>query len=387
MIKKVDRSDGERFQVYSRAAGKKVYVGTYESRREAVAAERRHVVTQEQIAAGELPPEIDLRRSLKEATDAWLDALKASKSRSHRVYSELLHYQILPTLADVPIAKLAKARIVTWRDATTAKYAATTVNAALGCFSSACSWFVEQQWLASNPCHGVEQAQVLPRAYGWIKTRGELERLLGVCPDELRDMIAIGVGTMLRLDEMLHLHWDDIDLAARLITVQRGRQGAPKNGHIRHVPILDSILPVLRRRALARGGSALVFPGKKGAVRTKTPVQVAFKSALRRAGMDTTTRWHDLRHTGASWWVMSGGDIFRLSKLLGHRDVKITQKTYAHLAPEAWQQDYGRLSFHCPSEPAQVYEVRFDDRGKLAGKTARAVDARDTPVLGLSKPA
>jgi len=37
---------------------------------------------------------------------------------------------------------------------------------------------------------------------------------------------------------------------------------------------------------------------------------------------------------------MSGGDIFRLSTLMGHAEVKITQKTYAHLAPEAWHQDH-----------------------------------------------
>ncbi|MFN0248112.1 MAG: tyrosine-type recombinase/integrase [Kofleriaceae bacterium] len=385
MIRRVERENGVRFQVYGRAGGKKVYVGTFTNERDANKAERRHVVTQEQIADGELPPDVDLRRTLKTATDAWLEGLKASKSRSHRVYSEMLGYQVLPTLGDVPIAKLTKAVVTCWRDTTITRYAPTTVNAALGCLSSACSWFVEQQWIPTNPCHGVEQAQVLPRSYGWIKTRGELERLLGTCPDELRDMIAFAVGTMVRLDEMLHMQWDDVDLEARLITVQRGRQGTPKNGHIRHVPLLDSVLPLLKRRAMKRGGSSLVFPGKKGAVRAKTPVQVAFKSALRRAAMDNTTRWHDLRHTGASWWVIGGGDIFRLSKLLGHRDVKITQKTYAHLAPEAWQQDYHRLAFHCPSEPAKVYEFPTDARGRLLGKRVRAVDARDTPGFGIAK--
>lgn len=375
MIRRIERADGTRWQVYGRRNGKQVYVGTYDSKREAESAERRHVVTQEQIAAGELPPEVDLKRTLGESVEKWLAALDASKSRSRRAYGEFMHYQVLPTLADVPIAKLTKKTIVQWRDQTITKYAPTSVNSALGCLSSACAWFVEQEWIPANPCNGVEQAQVMPRSYNWIKTRGELERLLGTCPDELRDMIAVSVATMLRLDEMLHLQWDDVDLQGRLLTIQRGRQGVPKNGHIRHVPILDGALPVLRRRALARSGSALVFPGKKGAVRTKTPVQVAFKSALKRAGLDTSIRWHDLRHTGASWWVLSGGDIFRLSRLMGHRDVKVTQKTYAHLAPEAWTQDYHRLTFHTPDEPAKIYEVQFSDDGKLAGKKALRVVA------------
>lgn len=100
------------------------------------------------------------------------------------------------------------------------------------------------------------------RAYNWLKTCGELERLLSVCPDELRDMVAIAVGTGLRLDEMLHLTWDDVDLTTPLLTIQRGRQGTVKGGRIRHVPILDSVLPVLQRRALRRGGAVQVFPGK-----------------------------------------------------------------------------------------------------------------------------
>jgi hypothetical protein len=47
--------------------------------------------------------------------------------------------------------------------------------------------------------------------------------------------------------------------------------------------------------------------------------------------------------------VLDGGDIFRLSKILGHSNVMITQKVYAHLAPEAWEQDYHRVSFVVPN--------------------------------------
>ena len=380
MIKRIERADGPRFQVYLKRDGRKEYVGTYGSKREAQAAEEDDRVTARKIARGELPPELDLKRTLAQAAKEWLEALKSAKSRSHRPYSEFMLYQVLPALGPVPIAKLTKDSIRRWRDETTKRYAPTSVNAALGCLSSACAWFVESQWLAVNPCHGVDQAQVIDRAYNWIKTRGELERLLGVCPDELRDMIAVAVGTAIRIDELLHLQWDDIDLAGRLICVQRGRQGPPKNGRIRHVPILDAVLPVLQRRALRRGGSVLVFPGRRGAVRAQTPVTTAFKAALRRAGMDTAVRWHDLRHTAASWWVLSGGDIFRLSKLMGHRDVKVTQRTYAHLAPEVWQQDYGRVSFRCPSEPAQVYEFRRGARGQMLGKRAIGAGPVDVAI-------
>lgn len=77
-----------------------------------------------------------------------------------------------------------------------------------------------------------------------------------------------------------------------------------------------------------------------------------FKQAAKRAGLPDALRFHDLRHTFASHWVLDGGDIFRLSKILGHANVTITQKVYAHLAPEAWEQDYHRVSFVVPDSGA-----------------------------------
>ncbi len=369
------REKNGRFEVFVHGAtGKKKYVGLYGSRREAKEAEQDAQVHERQVKRGDLPPEHDTKRTLGPALDQWLTAIR--KERSHRAYSEFAKYQIKPKLETVVLANVAKKHIARWRDDLLKEYAPSTVNSAIGCLSSAFSWFVDEGWLTANPCHGVEQAEVPDRAYNWIKTRGELERLLVTCADELRDIVALAVGTAMRIDELMHLQWVDIDLENRLITVQRGRQGLPKGGRIRHVPILDSVIGLLKERALRRGGSALVFPGRKGAVRAKTPVQVAFKSALRRAGLDTTLRFHDLRHTAASWWVMSGGDIFRLSLLMGHRSVKITQDTYAHLSPTAWLQDYGRISFHVPSEPAKVYEIARTESGKLAGRKSVTVDTR-----------
>jgi integrase/recombinase XerD len=378
MIRRIERDGGARFQVYGRANGRKVYVGTFDSKREATTADEEHRVTRRKIDAGELPPEVDDKRTLQAAVDEWLKSLEANGSRSRRAYGEFMRYQVTSHLGTVPIANITKAHLVRWRDARAIEFAPTTVNSALAALSSACSYFVERDWIKTNPCYGVAQVAVRPRSFNWIKTRPELERLLMVCPDELRDMVAVAVGTGMRLDEMLHLAWDDVDLDLRLITIQRGRQGTVKGGRIRHIPILDSMLALFKMRTLKRGSSALVFPGPRGRTRTKTPVQCAYKAALKRAGLDTKLRWHDLRHTCASWWVLGGGDIFRLSRMLGHASVTVTQKTYAHLAPEAWNQDYHRLAFHIPSEPAKVYEFHRGANGKMLGKRAIAVDARET---------
>jgi integrase len=355
---------------------RKVYVGSFETEKKARAEERKYQVQQEMIEAGELAPEHDSTRLLSACADQWLAALERAKRRGHRAYSGFMKGMIRPRLGEVPITRLSRKDVERWRDGLLGRFSPESINSAITCLSSACGWFVTQGWISANPCRGIKRVEVPPRAYAWIKTRAEFERLLLTCSDELRDMIAVSVGTMMRIDELLHLHWDDVDLEARMITIQRGRKGPPKSGKARHVPILDSVLPVLQARALKRGGSVLVFPSPAGGVRTQAPLGTQLKGALRRAQMDTAIRWHDLRHTGASWWVMSGGDIFRLSKLMGHSDVKITQRTYAHLAPEAWQQDYHRLSFRVPSEPAKIVEMVRDEHGRMSGTRSVMVDAR-----------
>jgi integrase len=61
----------------------------------------------------------------------------------------------------------------------------------------------------------------------------------------------------MRLDEALHLMWTDIDLNHRVIHGHRGRRDAPKSGRLRHVPIFDSVLTVLREMRLAKGDPPL----------------------------------------------------------------------------------------------------------------------------------
>ncbi|MCX5742983.1 MAG: site-specific integrase [Proteobacteria bacterium] len=203
-----------------------------------------------------------------------------------------------------------------------------------------------------------------------------MTRLLLACAGELRDMVAVALGTGLRFDELLHVQWSDVDLTRRLLTIHRGRQGTVKSGKLRHVPILDSVLHVLKERALRRAGAVLVFPGEKGGVRSKGAVYTIYKLALKRAQLDTRLRWHDLRHTFASHWMMDGGCIFRLAKILGHSSVAITEKVYAHLAPQAWEADYGRVAFHVPSEPAKIYELkRNPSTGQIIGRDRALVAA------------
>ena len=56
----------------------------------------------------------------------------------------------------------------------------------------------------------------------------------------------------------------------------------------------------------------------------------SFEDLLERAGIEDF-RFHDLRHTFASWYMMNGGDLYELAKILGHSNIKMTER-YAKLA-------------------------------------------------------
>lgn len=363
-IKKVQREDGTRFQVYGQRGGEKVYIGTYGSRAEAKDAEDEHKHVQRKIKRGELAPEADSKRTFGTCCAAYLASLHGAGSRSHEEYEWRANLYILPTFKDVPLTEIRKANILGWRDKLIERMSAASVNTITGTLSAAFTWFVDKDWLEHNPCVGIKRLKQDSRVFPWIDSPDAITRLLGECPaGPVRTISAVLVGTGMRLDEALHLRWDDVDFEHRLITVHRGRRGrlatgTTKSGKARRVPIFDSVMPVLREMKLQRGGSPLLWPSTAPVRLGRRPppdrpmsqsaVRGPFKAAVVKAGLPRELRLHDLRHTFASLFLVDGGDIFKLSRILGHHSVVITERTYAHLKPTAYVEDYGRVSFRMP---------------------------------------
>lgn len=364
-ILKVQREDGIRYQVYGRRGGKKVYISTHTSQREAKETDEDFRATQRKIERGELAPEHDQRRTFEVAARLWLTALAAARSRSHEEYSGRVDLYMLGTFKSVPIVEIRKTNVLAWRDGLAERMSAASVNSIMGTLSAAFSWFVGKDWIEHNPCVGVKRLKQDTKVFPWLQSTEAITRLLSECSPLVRNLVAVLVGTGMRLDEALHLRWDDIDFEHRLITVHRGRRGrqptgTTKSGKARRVPVFDSVLPVLREMKLARGASALLWPNTRrtrlgrppapDSAMSQSAVRKPFKEAAARAGLPKDLRVHDLRHTFASLFLVDGGDIFKLSRILGHHSVSVTEKTYAHLKPTAFEEDYGRVRFEMPGE-------------------------------------
>ncbi len=149
----------------------------------------------------------------------------------------------------------------------------------------------------------------------------------------------------LRTGEILGLHVEDLDLERRQAAISRavarGRLGPVKDYEARILPIPADLLPLLREAALARGGRGLLCPPARPGRRSgpsRSPARflrpqtlsAALARALDGTGLPAVTFYQSTRHTYASQYVLAGGELTRLSLLLGHSSPLVTQR-YAHL--------------------------------------------------------
>jgi integrase len=155
-------------------------------------------------------------------------------------------------------------------------------------------------------------------------TPEEANRLLAAAREsrnpDLADLIELSLFTGLRQSEALELTWDRVDRSRGVLLLE-----VTKSGRRRQVPLNEAADAVLARRGPKDEG--LVF-GSSNWDRYRT----AWDGAVKRAKL-TDLRWHDLRHTFASWAVQRRVSLYELKELLGHSTLTMV-KRYAHLAPE-----------------------------------------------------
>ena len=98
---------------------------------------------------------------------------------------------------------------------------------------------------------------------------------------------------------------------------------------MRYAPMLPELAAELRKFPIVFGEDR-IFPPRPGASGDRQRVEGSFDDLLERASIEDF-RFHDLRHTFASWYMMNGGDLYELAKILGHSNIKMTER-YAKLA-------------------------------------------------------
>ena len=162
----------------------------------------------------------------------------------------------------------------------------------------------------------------------------EFEKLRLELPTHLADMAVFSVATGLRQANVKGLEWQYVDLERKHAWIPGSQH---KNGSPHSVPLNEMALSVLRRQVGKHPTKVFTLKGEPLAnVYTK-----AFKAALERAGIENF-KWHDLRHTFATWHRQAGTPTHELQRLGGWKTGAMVER-YAHLAPEALQGAANRL--------------------------------------------
>jgi integrase len=192
-------------------------------------------------------------------------------------------------------------------------------------FSLAKKWEIPA--IKSNPTEGIplmkennkrerylssEEAQVL---YEELK-RSDNKMLQYIVP-----MLIL---TGARKREVLDARWEDFDFERKSWRIHTTKLGRP-----RHVPLSDGVISLLE--SIPRFDCEWVLPNPK-TLKPYVQVFYSWDTARKAVGLDEV-RMHDLRHSFASFLVNSGRTLYEVQRLLGHTQIKTTQR-YAHLSPD-----------------------------------------------------
>jgi integrase len=239
------------------------------------------------------------------------------------------------------------------REAMRRRYAPASVKLSLNFLSTLYSWAMREELSPKNPCRGVERPDTEHSVE--FLTRDEARRLLDAAEAQatsghrrmLHLAVALALYTGLRKGELLGLRWMDLDLHGRRLTVAHSYRGTPKSGRARHLRLPALIIPLLAswQRECPRSKEGAVFPvGRQNGI-ARADAMLGLPRLWEKAGLRPVRHvWHCLRHSMASHFVMQGGNILSLQKILGHSDLKMTL-IYAHLAPDFLSDEMDRLRY------------------------------------------
>ncbi|MDD5434574.1 MAG: tyrosine-type recombinase/integrase [Nitrospira sp.] len=197
-----------------------------------------------------------------------------------------------------------------------------TISRELEVLRHAMNLALQWEWIETSPFSKIKLDRPKNEIERWI-TAEEEKRLLDASTHQLREIIIFALNTGMRQDEILSLQWSQVDLFRRNVTLL-----ITKNKEKRTIPINQTVLDLLKFKSKVRHLSGYVFISQAGIKIIASNLLRAYYVARKKAGLEDV-RFHDLRHTFATRLVQAGVDLYTVAKILGHKDIRMTQR-YAH---------------------------------------------------------
>lgn len=223
---------------------------------------------------------------------------------------------------------------------------------------------VEDEIIDRNPWHKIERKDYVAR-HRLLSVPNQVELLRRLSPNFQRFTLFC-LGTGVRLEEVRGIDPNkDLHLDERWVRV------TGKFDKTREVPLPTELVPVIETQLAEEGGLWKQNPQRlREVLADACKARQGIEARVSRRGLIVAARSarpalphlspHDLRHTYGHRWLSGGGDIYTLSRILGHESVKVTEKHYAYLLKEDLRAaaDRVELGLGLPRAAGKVVKMR-----------------------------
>jgi len=214
-----------------------------------------------------------------------------------------------------------------------------TINVELSIFRSWLNWAIAQGHADKNPLTGLKELKTTDSKPRRVLTGNEYAKLLAASEEIEQEkpsrkgqtlLWRFLANTGLRIGELTHLRWKDIDFRRQVIKIQRKPDWDPKT-YEREVPFTLEAAAVLRGlREERRDSNDLIFHTPTGKPLRENLVRIWLLECAGKAGIENMRGPHDLRHTFITLALTEFGiDVPTVQKIVGHRNLETTQ-AYLH---------------------------------------------------------
>jgi len=299
-------------------------------------------------------PIVGERQTVGQYLDTWIETVKPQiRASSHRRYSDYVRIHLIPGLGKVALAKLTPQQVQLFYSRKLAEgLSPSTVHHLHGVLHRALEDAV-RMGLTPRNISDMVRAPSRTRTEMVTLQEGQVKQFLTAAEgDRFEALYWLALTTGMREGELLGLRWQDVDLERGTCSVRMNVQEAGGRFVIadvktsysrRNITLSRVVVEALHRQRvrqyeerLAMGerwnaALDLVFPNGYGGIMIPDNLaKRSFKRALAKAELPDM-RFHDLRHTAATLLLSRGVHLKVVSEMLGHADIAITLRVYAHV--------------------------------------------------------
>lgn len=305
-------------------------------------------------------PLLDERQTLQQYLEAWIETVKPQiRASSWRRYSDYVRVHLIPGLGRIPLAKLTAQHVQVFYARKLGEGLSTsTVHHMHGMFHRALKDALLMGLMQRNVTEMVRAPRRSTHEMVALSEEQAQRFIESVGDDRFAALYVLALTTGMREGELLGLRWQDVDLERAMVHVRMNVQETTGRFVLaetkttysrRNIALTRIAVEALRQHRIRQHaerlalGAAwessldLAFPNTQGGIMIPDNlVKRSFKPLIARVGLPDM-RFHDLRHTAATLLLSRGVNPKVVSEMLGHADISITLRVYAHVTPHMQQ--------------------------------------------------